>query len=152
MTAEEQMTEVQVPTGEMLPEGIMLAGDEEMVEVQAEVYNHNANLAEVLDDSILGTLSSDLGGKVDEDKSSREDWEEAIAKGLTLLGINYEERNEPFHGCVWCYTPVVVRSCDAVSGTGIQGNATTGWSCEDTDNRVCSPKKSKIKPSGSRTS
>ena len=28
MTAEEQMTEVQVPTGEMLPEGIMLAGDE----------------------------------------------------------------------------------------------------------------------------
>ena len=98
MTAEEQMTEVQVPTGEMLPEGIMLAGDEEMVEVQAEVYDHNANLAEVLDDSILGTLSSDLSGKVDEDKSSREDWEEAIAKGLTLLGINYEERNEPFMG------------------------------------------------------
>ena len=98
MTAEEQMTEVQVPTGEMLPEGIMLAGDEEMVEVQAEVYDHNANLAEVLDDSILGTLSSDLGGKVDEDKSSREDWEEAISKGLTLLGINYEERNEPFMG------------------------------------------------------
>ena len=98
MTVEEQMTEVQVPTGEMLPEGIMLAGDEEMVEVQAEVYDHNANLAEVLDDSILGTLSSDLGGKIDEDKSSREDWEEAISKGLTLLGINYEERNEPFMG------------------------------------------------------
>ena len=33
-----------------------------------------------------------------EDKSSREDWEEAISKGLTLLGINYEERNEPFMG------------------------------------------------------
>ena len=43
MSAEEQMTEVQVPTGEMLPEGIMLAGEEEMVEVQAEVYDHNAN-------------------------------------------------------------------------------------------------------------
>ena len=71
----------------------------------AEVYDHNANLAQEMvevqvldDDSILGTLSSDLGGKVDEDKSSREDWEEAIAKGLTLLGINYEERNEPFMG------------------------------------------------------
>ena len=98
MTAEEQMTEVQLPLMDDLPEGIMLAGDEEMVEVQAEVYDHNANLAEVLDDSILGTLSSDLGGKVDEDKSSREDWEEAISKGLTLLGINYEERNEPFMG------------------------------------------------------
>lgn len=98
MTAEEQMTEVQLPETDMLPEGIMLAGDEEMVEVEAEVYDHNANLAEVLDDSILGALSSDLGSSVDDDRSSREDWEEAIAKGLTLLGINYEERNEPFMG------------------------------------------------------
>ncbi len=98
MTAEEQMTEVQLPLIDDLPEGIMLAGDEEMVEVEAEVYDHDANLAEVLDDSILGALSSDLGSSVDDDRSSREDWEEAIAKGLTLLGINYEERNEPFMG------------------------------------------------------
>ena len=98
MSAEEQMTEVQLPLMDDLPEGIMIAGDEETVEVEAEVYDHNANLAEVLDDSILGSLSSDLSGKIDEDKSSREDWEEAIAKGLTLLGINYEERNEPFMG------------------------------------------------------
>ena len=98
MTAEEQMTEVQLPLMDDLPEGIMLAGDEEMVEVEAEVYDHDANLAEVLDDSILGALSSDLGSSVDDDRSSREDWEEAIAKGLALLGINYEERNEPFMG------------------------------------------------------
>ena len=97
-TDQEQLTEVQLPLMDDLPEGIMLAGDEEMVEVEAEVYDHNANLAEVLDDSILGTLSSDLGSKVDDDKSSREEWEEAIAKGLTLLGINYEERSEPFLG------------------------------------------------------
>ena len=133
MSAEEQMTEVQLPLMDDLPEGIMIAGDEEMLEVEAEVYDHNANLAEVLDDSILGSLSSDLGGMIDEDKSSREDWEEAIAKGMTLLGINYEERNEPF--MVWCDTSVVVRSCDAVSGTGIQRDAATGWSCKDTDNR-----------------
>ena len=97
MTAEEQMTEVQLPLMDDLPEGIMLAGEEGM-EVEAEVYDHNANLAEVLDDTILGSLSSDLSGKVDDDKSSREEWEEAIAKGLTLLGINYEERSEPFLG------------------------------------------------------
>ena len=34
MTAEEQITEVQLPEEDMLPEGIMLAGDEEMVEVR----------------------------------------------------------------------------------------------------------------------
>ena len=70
-----------------------LVGEEEMVEVEAEVYDHNANLAEVLDQSTLGSLSSDLGGLVDEDREGRSDWEESISKGLTLLGINYEERS-----------------------------------------------------------
>lgn len=101
MTAEQTMTEVQVPNTDLpdLPPGIELVGAEEMaMEIEAEVYDHNANLAEILDDSVLGSLSSDLGTKIDEDKSSREDWESAIAKGLGLLGINYEERNEPFMG------------------------------------------------------
>ena len=99
MTMEEQMTEVQVPMAEdQLPPNIMVAGEEEGVEVEVEEYDHNANLAEVLSDSVLGSLSSDLGGKIDEDKSSREDWEETISKGLVLLGINYEERQAPFLG------------------------------------------------------
>ena len=100
MTAEEQMTEVEVPVSQndMLPPGVELIGSDEMVEVEAEEYDHNANLAEVLDDSVLGSLSSDLSSKIDEDKSSREEWEETISKGLTLLGINYEERSEPFLG------------------------------------------------------
>ncbi|MEC8142929.1 MAG: hypothetical protein VX071_05480, partial [Candidatus Thermoplasmatota archaeon] len=84
-----------------------MAGMEEMVEVQAEMYDHNANLAEVLDDSILGSLSSDLSNKVDGDKESREDWEEAIAKGLKLLGVNYEERNEPFLGASGVHHPLL---------------------------------------------
>ena len=82
---------------EELPEGIEMAGEEE-IEVEAEEYNHTANLAEVLDDSVLGDLSSDIQSKFREDVESREDWEEAIAKGLGLLGINYEDRSEPFLG------------------------------------------------------
>ena len=97
---EQAMTEVQVPLPGMedLPPGIEIVGMEETVEVEAEVYDHNANLAEVLDQSTLGSLSSDLGGLVDEDRESRSEWEESISKGLTLLGINYEERSEPFAG------------------------------------------------------
>ena len=97
---EQAMTEVQVPLPGMedLPPGIEIVGMEETVEVEAEVYDHNANLAEVLDQSTLGSLSSDLGGLVDEDRESRSEWEESISKGLTLLGINYEERSEPFMG------------------------------------------------------
>ena len=82
---------------EQMPEGVELIGDEE-VEVEAEEYDHTANLAEVLDDGVLGELSSDLRAKFREDVESREDWEEAIAKGLGLLGINYEDRSEPFLG------------------------------------------------------
>ena len=74
--------EIEVQGQPELPLGIEMVGEEQM-EVEVEEYNHNANLAEVLDDSILGTLSSDLMSKVEEDKESREEWEEAIAKGLT---------------------------------------------------------------------
>ena len=97
----DQGTEVQVPLfeeDELPPNVVMLGMEDEGLEVEAVVYDHNANLAEVLDDSILGALSSDLGSQVDEDRGSRDEWEEAIAKGLTLLGINYEERSEPFMG------------------------------------------------------
>ena len=97
----DQGTEVQVPLfeeDELPPNVVMLGMEGEGLEVEAVVYDHNANLAEVLDDSILGALSSDLGSQVDEDRGSRDEWEEAIAKGLTLLGINYEERSEPFMG------------------------------------------------------
>ena len=98
---------VELPAEDMLPEGIELAGMEESIEVQAPMYDHNANLAEILDDSVLGSLSSDLRDKIDDDKESREDWEEAISKGLKLLGVNYEERNEPFLGASGVHHPLL---------------------------------------------
>ena len=95
---EEDSLDIELPsTMEELPEGVELA-TEETVEVVAEPYDHDANLAEVLDESVLGSLSSDLQSKVREDMESRADWEEAIAKGLNLLGINYEDRSDPFLG------------------------------------------------------
>ncbi len=132
---EQAMTEVQVPLPGMedLPPGIEIVGMEETVEVEAEVYDHNANLAEVLDQSTLGSLSSDLGGLVDEDREGRSEWEESISKGLTLLGINYEERSEPFMGASGVTHPLLVGGDYAVSGAGIQRDVTTGWSCKDAD-------------------
>jgi len=96
----DQGAEIQVPLFEEdeLPPNVVMLGEEQGMEVEVEEYDHNANLAEVLDDSILGALSSDLGSQVDEDRGSRDEWEEAIANGLTLLGINYEERSQPFMG------------------------------------------------------
>jgi hypothetical protein len=98
MMPEEDSLQIDLPeTINDLPEGIELV-DEEAVEIEVEEYRHDANLAEVLDDDVLGELSSDLRAKFRDDVESREDWEEAIAKGLGLLGINYEDRSEPFLG------------------------------------------------------
>ena len=98
MMPEEDSLQIELPeTINDLPEGIELI-DEEAIEVEAEEYRHDANLAEILDDDVLGDLSSDIRAKFREDVESREDWEEAIAKGLGLLGINYEDRSEPFLG------------------------------------------------------
>ena len=98
MMPEEDSLQIELPsTEEQLPDGIELM-EEGVTEVIAQPYDHNANLAEVLDDDVLGSLSSDLQAKFREDVESREDWEEAISKGLGLLGINYEDRSEPFLG------------------------------------------------------
>ena len=95
---EEESLQIEVPgTEAQLPPGIELM-EEGVTEVIAEPYDHSANLAEVLDEDVLGSLSSDLRSKFREDVESREDWEEAISKGLGLLGINYEDRSEPFLG------------------------------------------------------
>lgn len=93
----DQSVEVALPQEDMLPPGIELMG-EEMMEVEVEQYVHDANLADVLDDDILSKLANDCVDKYEDDRESRSEWEEAIAKGLTLMGINYEERSEPFMG------------------------------------------------------
>ena len=94
---EELMIDLPDAIEDQLPAGVELDTGEQM-EVMAEQYDHNANLAEVMEDGVLASLASDLQAKVKEDLESRADWEEAIAKGLNLLGINYEDRNNPFLG------------------------------------------------------
>jgi len=94
---EELMIDLPDAAEDQLPAGIELDTGEQM-EVMAEQYDHNANLAEVMEDGVLASLASDLQAKVKEDLDSRSDWEEAIAKGLNLLGINYEDRSDPFLG------------------------------------------------------
>ena len=73
MMPEEDSLQIELPSTEaQLPDGIELMG-EEVTEVIAEPYDHNANLAEILDEDVLGSLSSDLRAKFREDVESRED-------------------------------------------------------------------------------
>ena len=72
--------------------------------------NHEANLAEYLDDNILGEVSSELLSDFESYKASRDDWEQAYIKGLDLLGFKYENRTEPFQGASGATHPVLAEA------------------------------------------
>jgi len=68
---------------------------------------HQVNLAEVLDSSSLQTLASELVDAFEQDKESRKDWLDVFTKGLELLGIKTEEREEPFPGATGVHHPLL---------------------------------------------
>ena len=69
-----------------------------------------ANLAEDLDERILGSVASELTSDFDANKASRQDWEDAYANGLELLGFNYSERAEPFRGASGVTHPLLAEA------------------------------------------
>ena len=100
---------MQQPDGSAIIQALM-GGEAEGMEVQAEAYDHGANLAEVIDEAVLGEISSDLRETYEEDVESREEWKEAYTKGLDLLGIRYQERTQPFEGASGVTHPLIAES------------------------------------------
>ena len=60
--------------------------------------NHDANLAEHIDDSSLSKLAGELKAQIDADKTSRTEWEDGYVQGMTLLGLKVTDRTFPFKG------------------------------------------------------
>jgi hypothetical protein len=100
---------VQQPDGSAIVQALM-GGVPDGLEVETEQYDHMANLAEIIDDDVLGEISSELRSLYEEDMESREDWEEAYTKGLDLLGIKYQERTQPFEGASGVTHPLIAES------------------------------------------
>jgi hypothetical protein len=102
--------EIEDPT-EIVEEedGSVLINFEDMIteELQAEP---DANLAEILDERVLMDLSSELIGYYEDDKGSRQDWEDSYTEGLDLLGIKYVNRDEPFRGSSGVTHPVIAEA------------------------------------------
>jgi hypothetical protein len=72
--------------------------------------DHNANLAEFLEDDVLDPLGSDLYNQYVEYKESRGDWEDSYREGLDLLGFKYVKRTEPFRGASGVTHPVLAEA------------------------------------------
>ena len=95
------------------PESVTIdTGD---VEITLEPENDyggdfDSNLAEILDEGQLSTISSDLMELVDADISSRKDWAETFVKGLEVLGMNYEERTQPWNGACGVFSTILTEA------------------------------------------
>ena len=71
---------------------------------------HGDNLAELLPESVLGKLGSDLAENYSTYKSARKDWEDSYTKGLDLLGFKYENPTQPFQGASGATHPVLAEA------------------------------------------
>ena len=78
--------------------------------MQGAAEDHNANLADFLDEPILGRMGSELYQNYQDYKNSRKDWETAYRQGLDLLGFKYEQRTEPFSGASGATHPVLAEA------------------------------------------
>ncbi|CAB4155411.1 hypothetical protein UFOVP1064_70 [uncultured Caudovirales phage] len=72
-----------------------------------DAADHDANLAEFMDDSDLGSVSSDLVDGFLADQNSRKEWSMAYVKGLDLLGMKIEDRTQPWSGASGVYHPML---------------------------------------------
>lgn len=71
---------------------------------------HDANLAEHMDEQELDALGSDLVNDFEADKRSRQDWENNYKTGLPLLGFKFEERTDPWPKACGVYHPVLAEA------------------------------------------
>ena len=68
------------------------------------------NLAEYMSDGAMQTMAGDLASDIDNDKASRKDWEKAYVEGLKLLGLQFEERTEPWNGASGVFHPMITEA------------------------------------------
>jgi hypothetical protein len=112
LNIEEVGQEVNLETGQQNPDIVLEDDGSAIVDPEQEQIqtSFSSNLAEVLDPSYLQGLSNELIEKVDNDKATREDWEQSYTKGLDLLGFKYEERTRPFRGAASVNHPVLAQA------------------------------------------
>ena len=76
----------------------------------SEEEGFDDNLAEYMDDGALQSMGGDLMADIDQDKQSRKEWEKTYVDGLKLLGLQIEERTEPWQGACGVFHPMITEA------------------------------------------
>lgn len=95
------------------PEAIKLSIEgEEVLDIEKgeEEADFDENLADVLDGGVLQSIADDLSEDIDNDLGSRSDWEKMYKDGITLLGLKFEERTEPWDGACGVFHPMITEA------------------------------------------
>ena len=70
----------------------------------------DSNLAEHMEDAVLGRLASQLNGEFESDRNSRADWVRTYTRGLDLLGLKTDDRTTPWPGACGVYHPILTEA------------------------------------------
>ena len=84
--------------------------EEKIKDLVDEVKIFYSNLAEDMDERVLGRISSELIADYKKDKESRSDWEKSYTSGLDLLGFKYDNERRPFQGASSVTHPLLAES------------------------------------------
>ena len=92
-------------------DGSVVVGEyQEEMPMAEQPMDFNSNLADFVEESVLGPISNTLLGDIDDDISSRKEWEDNYKDGLSFLGMKPEERMQPFEGASGVVHPLLAES------------------------------------------
>ena len=74
------------------------------------VIDHNTNLAELIDETDLESMASELVGDFMSDRETRKEWAMSYVNGMDLLGLKAEERAMPWEGAAGVFHPMLAES------------------------------------------
>ena len=70
----------------------------------------DANLAEEIEEGDLQSMAGELISSFNSDRQSRSEWAKSYVKGLDLLGMKIEERQQPWAGSSGVFHPILTES------------------------------------------
>tara|TARA_B100001057_G_scaffold203448_2_gene204188 strand:- start:5071 stop:7512 length:2442 start_codon:yes stop_codon:yes gene_type:complete len=112
----EDTEEVQIEVVNPDAVGVSMDGESMIIDFDGEMTEqlmgpeHDANLAEFMEEGDLEGLASELVDDFIADRQSRKDWARSYVKGLDLLGMKIEERTQPWAGAAGVFHPVLTEA------------------------------------------
>jgi hypothetical protein len=96
------------------PDAVAISDDDEMLVMdftgESPEIDHDANLAEFIDDDVLKSMASELIGDFLSDRETRKEWAMSYVNGMDLLGLKMEERTMPWEGAAGVFHPMLAEA------------------------------------------